>query len=359
VQRQVADYANLTGRTEAVRSVEIRARVSGYLARMLFKEGSMVRKGDLLFEIDPRPYQALLDQQEAHLALAQSQLRLAQSNLVRNQALARSTPGVVSPQQLDQDRTAVEEAAARIKVQQATREVARINLEFTKVTSPIDGQISRAFLTEGNIVRQDETLLTTVVSLDPMHVYFNLDLNTLLRIRKTINDGRIRMPGKGQLPVAMGLPGEDGFPRQGIVDFINNQFERNTDTIAVRAVFPNPEPPGGIHLLKPGLFVRIRLHLGPPYAALLVSDQAIASGRECAYVYVVDDYNKVVQRRVTRGPLQEDGLRVIEGLKPDERVVVAGAGRVRPGIVVEPETTAMPTRDRRSAEPARPAGKTK
>src|SRR5437588_3512238 len=214
VQRQVTDYVDFTGRTDAVNTVNIVPRVTGYLVKMPFKEGSMVKKDDLLFEVDPRPYKAQLDQAEGQVKLYEAQLKLAKTTLERDVAISK-TPGAVSAQQLDQDRASVEQADASVKASQASLEVFRLNLSFCSVTSPVDGQVARYYLTLGNLVNQDQTLLTTVVSLDPMYAYFDMDEPTLLRIRQAINEGRIKLPQDGAMPVLMGLQGEDGFPHQG------------------------------------------------------------------------------------------------------------------------------------------------
>lgn len=187
VQRVVTDYVDFTGRTDAVQAVDVRPRVTGYLIRMPFKEGSDVKKGDLLFEIHPRPYQAQLDQAKSQVALNEAQLKLAQTTYRRDLPLRAS--GAVTQQDLDTERAAVDEATARIRASQAALEVYNLNLAFTKVTSPIDGRVSRYYLTAGNLVNQDQTLLTTVVSLDPIHVYFDVDEPTVLRFRKAYNAG--------------------------------------------------------------------------------------------------------------------------------------------------------------------------
>jgi multidrug efflux system membrane fusion protein len=214
------------------------------------------------------------------------------------------------------------------------------------VKSPIDGQIGRAYYTVGNLVSQDQTLLTTIVSTDPMYAYFDMDERTLLRIRTAINQGKIQpADGSGnELPVLMGLEGEDGFPHRGAVDFVNNVVNPSTGTIAVRGLFPNPKPENGRRLLSPGMFVRIRLPIGQPAPALLVVDRAIGSDQGLKYVYVVDAQKKVQYRRVKTGVLQDDGLRVVEeGIQPDEWVVVGALQQLRPGMDVDPEPTAMPT----------------
>ena len=191
VEREVTDFVDFTGRTDAVDSVNIVPRVTGYLVQMPFKEGSEVKKGDLLFEIDPRPYQAQLDQAKAQVVLYQASLELAKTTLARYEALDKSTPGAVSKQALDQYRAAVVEAEARVEAQKKSLEVYRLNKEFTRIASPIDGQVSRYYLTLGNLVNQDQTLLTTVVSLDPMYAYFDMDERTLLDIRKALAEGKI------------------------------------------------------------------------------------------------------------------------------------------------------------------------
>jgi multidrug efflux system membrane fusion protein len=298
----------------------------------------------LLFEIDPRPYQAQLDQAKNQVNLYEAQLDLAKTTYNRFADLFKSTPGAVSKQQLDQYKAQVVEAQAQLKAYQSSLEVYRLNIEFTRVTSPIDGRVSRYYLTLGNLVNQDQTLLTTVVSQDPMYAYFDTDEPTLLRIRRAVSEGRIKLAEAGQNPVFMGLQDEDGFPHEGRIDFVNNQVNPTTGSITMRGVFPNPKLPGGVRLLSPGMFVRIRLPIGPRHPALLVIDRAIGSDQGMKYVYVVDAENKIQYRRITTGPLQDNGLRVIaEGLKPDERVVVGGLQQVRPRMEVRPDETPMPT----------------
>jgi multidrug efflux system membrane fusion protein len=342
VKRMVTDYVYYTGRTDAVQSVGIRPRVTGYLVKMPFKEGAEVKKGDLLFEVDPRPYKAQLDQAIGQVNLYKAQLELARTTYNRDRAINLRAMGAVSDQQLDQDRAAVEQAAAQVKAFQAATEVYRLNLGFTRVTSPIDGMVSRYYLTLGNLANQDQTLLTTVVSLDPVYAYFDMDENTLLKVTRAINAGTIKRSSK--VPIDMELEGEEGFPHRGYFNFINNAVNPSTGTISVRGVFANPKPKNGVRLLRPGMFVRIRLPIGQPHDALLVIDRALGSDQGIPFVYVLDSDDKVQYRRVTTGPLQEDGLRVIEkGLGPGDRVVVGGVQQVRPRLKVEPDEAAMPT----------------
>ena len=345
VARSVADYVDFTGRTNAIESVDVRARVSGYLVKMPFKEGAEVKKGQLLFEVDPRPYQAQYDQAEGQVNLYKAQLALAKANYARDQEVAK-TPGAVSVQQLDQDKAAVDEADAAVKAFQASLEVYKLNLSFTKVDSPIDGQVSRYFMTLGNLVVQDQTLLTTVVSLDPIYVYFDVDEGTVLRVRRAINEGTIQPYQKGALPVFVALQGETDYHHRGMVNFVNNQVNPNTGSISVRGVFDNPKPNSGIRLLSPGMFVRVRLPIGQPHPALLVIDRAVGSDQGVKYVYVMNAKKMVEQRHVSTGALQSDGLRVInEGLQPDDWVVVSGLQQVHPHMEITPEQMAMPSFD--------------
>jgi multidrug efflux system membrane fusion protein len=344
VEREITDYVDFTGRTEAIQLVDIRPRVTGYLVKMPFREGSEVKQGDLLFEVDPRPYQAQLDQAEGQVKLAEAQLKLARVTYQRDQNIAK-TPGAISLQQLDQDQAAVEQAEAQLKAFRASLEVFKLNLDFTKVTSPIDGQVSRYYLTLGNLVNQDQTLLTTVVSLDPLYAYFDVDEPTVLRIRKAINEGTIKRYQEGTIPVYMGLQGEEGYSHQGTLNFVNNQVNPATGSILVRGIFPNPIPSSGAtRVLSPGMFVRVRLPIGQPHSAVLVIDRAIASDQGLKYVYVLTADNKIEYRRITTGALQDDGLRVISaGLKPKEWVVVGGLQQVRPRMQIQPERVTMPS----------------
>ena len=263
VEREVTDFVDFTGRTDAVHSVNIVARVTGYLKKMPFREGAEVKVGDLLFEIDPAPYQAQYDQALSQVTYSQAQLDLAESTLKRFKDLKKETPGAVSDQAIDQYQAAVAEAKARVVANQKSLEVYKLNLNFTRVVSPINGQVSRYFLTLGNLVNQDQTLLTTVVSLDPMYVYFDMDERTLLQIRRATNQGLLKWNRREplsepaiavlgisarafspppQLPVLMGLQGEDGFPHSGNIDFSNNQVNPGTGSLSVRGVFDNPKP---------------------------------------------------------------------------------------------------------------------
>jgi multidrug efflux system membrane fusion protein len=343
IRRQVTDFADFTGRTDSVQSVDVRARVTGYLVNMPFKEGDEVKTNDLLFEIDPRPYQAAADQAASNVSSAQAQLNLASITYSRYQRLAQ-TPNAVSQQDLDQYKANVDLAKAALLGAEAADRTAKLNLGFTRVISPIDGQVSRYYLTLGNLVTQDQTLLTTVVSLDPMYAYFDVDEATVLEVRRRINTGEIKPRSeRKEIPVMMGLQGETGFPHQGLLNFVNNKVDPSTGTIMLRGVFDNPMPPHGARLLSPGMFVRIRLPIGTPHPALLVADEAVNTDQGEKFLYLVDAQNQVEYREVKLGPLQEDGLRVVsEGLKPEDWIVTSGLQQVQPKITVDPQRQSMP-----------------
>jgi multidrug efflux system membrane fusion protein len=341
VQRQVTDYQDFTGRTEAGATVTIKPRVSGYITRVAFKDGAEVKQGDLLFEIDPRPYQAALDQAMSEVALHEATLKLAKSVLDRDMEIGKRAPGSVSQQQLDQDKAAVDEATAKLRSARAGAESVRLNLEFTRVMSPISGRIGRRYFDAGNLVKADDTALTTVITQEPMYAYFDMDEATLLRIRRGLNDGKIKP--SGETPILMALSDESGFPHKGTVDFVNNQVNPTTGTVTARAVFPNPKPAQGERLLMPGMFVRLRLPIGQPHEALLVPESALMSDQGLKFVYVIDGDNKAQRRNVRIGASEPEGLRVIvEGLKPEDRVAVGALKDLRPGMLVTPEKDQKP-----------------
>jgi multidrug efflux system membrane fusion protein len=344
VQREVTDYVDFTGRTDAVQAVDVRPRVTGYIIDMPFEEGAEVKAGKLLFKIDPGPYKAQLAQAKSQVLLNEAALEVARTTYERDRHINATQAGSVSQQQLAEERGAVQMADARLKASQASRDLYQLNLDYTEVVAPISGQVSRYYYTRGNLVNADQTVLTSIVSLDPMYVYFDLDEPTLIRIRKALNEGKLEQTREGKTPVLMGLQGEDSYPQEGFINFINNQVSSSTGSITMRGVFDNPRPSNGERLLSPGMFVRVRLPIGQPHKAFLVIDRAIASDQGIKYVYVVDDDNKVQSRRVSIGALQSDGLRVItEGLKADDWVVVGGLPQIRPRMVIRPDRTTMPT----------------
>jgi RND family efflux transporter MFP subunit len=335
VEREVSDYYEYTGRTAAVDAVEVRARVSGYLVKVNFREGALVKKGDLLFQIDPRPFQAVLDQAKGQVAQLEARLARAEADVARDERLLPK--GAAS--QKDLDTAIADRGEARAGIQSARAAVARaaLDLEFTQVTAPISGRISRYLLTEGNLVTMDSTLLTTLVSIDPMYVYFDADEGSVLRVRELIRTGKVHSARDVAVPVLLGLANETGYPHRGTVNFVDNQVNPQTGTLRLRGVFPNEN-----EVLSPGYFARVRLLIGQTHGALLVTDRAIDTDQGQKIVYVVNDKNEVLSRPIRVGALH-DGLRVIEeGVQPGERVIVNGLLQVRPGITVEPKLVDMP-----------------
>jgi RND family efflux transporter MFP subunit len=337
VEREITDYYEYTGRTAAVEAVEVRARVSGYLVKVNFREGAVVKKGDLLFQIDPRPFQAVLEEAKGQVAQWEAKLARAEADVVRDERLLPK--GAASQKDLDAAIADRGEARAAIQSARGAVDRAALELEFTRVTAPISGRISRYLLTEGNLVTMNSTLLTTIVSIDPMYAYFDVDERAVLHVRQLIREGKVRSPrdSDGAVPVLLGLANEMGYPHRGTVDFVDNQVNPQTGTVRLRGVFAN-EP----EVLLPGYFARVRLLIGQTHQALLVTERAIDTDQGQKILYVVNDKNEVVSRPISVGALY-DGLRVIEeGIKPGERVIVNGLLQVRPGVTVEPKLVDMP-----------------
>jgi RND family efflux transporter MFP subunit len=334
--RQVTDYEDFPGRIMAINDVIIRARVTGYLVQANFKEGADVQKDDVLFEIDPRPYTAELMRADGNVLQAKGHLKRLDADYQRAAALfGRGALGREDFDKVSGDRT---EAAGALEVAKANLELAKLNLEYTKVRAPMNGRIGRRFIDPGNLVKADDTSLTTIVSLDPVYSYFNLDERSTLKAQQLIREGKVEWNPDVGMPVWLGLANEDDFPRKdGKIKFADNRVDPDTGTWQLRAIFANPDK-----CLTPGLFVRIRLPVGNPYTPILITEEALGTDQGQKFVYVVDDAGKVDYRRVKVGRLH-DGLRVItEGLAPREKVVVSGLQRVRPGIVVKPEVVPMP-----------------
>ncbi len=356
IERDVVDYEDFTGRTDAVSQVDIRARVSGYLVKVHFKDGDIVKQGDLLYEIDPRPFQADLDQAQGQVERLQAQKRLLVIQVDRYRKLAAKGAG--SQQDLDQYLAQQAENIGALKAAQAQVERAKLNLDFTRITAPITGEISRTLLTEGNLVNTDTSLLTTIMSIDPMYAYFDVEEPTLLQVRRLIREGVIKTKGTERIEVHMGLADDVDrkFPLGCRLDFVNNTVDPQTGTIQVRGVFDNPYkvhemPP----LLSPGLFVRVRLRESAPHRVALVNERAIGTDQGQKFVYVVDENKKTCYRRVKLG-LVFDGLQAVEeGLKPGELVVVNGLQRIRPGVEVRTELVDMVTLAKPQAANEKPA----
>lgn len=344
IVREISDYRVFTGTTAAAESVDIQARVTGYLVQLPFAEGSAVKAGEVLAEIDPRPYQAKLDAAQGEVALNEAQLNLAQKENDRAKAIQAENAGAISQQQLDTRQAKVEEAAAAVKSAKANLEQYKLDLEFTKVYSPIDGRVSRYYLNVGNLVTQNETLITTVVSQAPIYVYFDVDEQTMLRILRSMYAQELPPARSRKLPVSVGLQDDAGFPYSGTVDFANNVVDSSTGTIVVRGVFANPPNDAGVRMLLPGMFLRVKLPIGRPRRVPLVAEKAITNDQGQTFVYTVDDKNQVGYRRVRLGRMTEDGLWVVEeGIAADDRVVVGGIQFAKPGEKVQVDETPMPT----------------
>jgi RND family efflux transporter MFP subunit len=341
VERYVTDYADFTARTAAVDSVEVRARVWGYLDQAHFKEGDLVKKGHVLFEIDPRPYKALLNQAKAKVRQDEAQLSYDEAEYQRDRQLIGS--GATSRSELDKTSAARGVDIANIAADKAMVRSRELDLEYTKVIAPVSGRVSRYVVTVGNLIQSGDqgggTLLTTIVSVDPMYAYFDVDEYTALRARQLVREGKSDSPRDVGYPVSLGLANEEGHPHHGTVNFVDNQVNPKTGTARLRGVFSNKD-----ETLLPGYFARVRLPIGRYHKALLVSDRTLDSDQGQKILYVVNDKDVVVSRPVRLGSLH-DGLREItDGLKPGERVIVNGLQQVRPGITVEPKLVDMPNR---------------
>jgi RND family efflux transporter MFP subunit len=339
VSDYVTDYEDFTGRTEAVFTVSVLSRVTGYLEKVHFKDGEEVNEGDLLIEIDPRLYKYELDRAEATLAQTEAHLKRMDADYRRTSNLYAR--GNVSREEFDKYSGDRAEAEATVGIARASRDFAKLNEEFTRIPAPISGLLSRRLVDPGNLVKADDTSLTTIVSLDPMYVYFDVDERTLLRLRRLVSEGKIPSRQDGaEIPILVALADEDGFPHKGTIDFRENKVDSSTGTLRVRAVIANPKP----RVLSPGLFVRVRLPVGGAHRSILVPEQAIGTDQGKKFLYVVDENDVVGTRSVTIGKLDR-GMRVIEaGLAPGENVIVGGLQRVRDKMKVAPKLIEPPAR---------------
>jgi RND family efflux transporter MFP subunit len=338
--QQVSDFEDFTGRLTAAESVELRARVSGYVVKTPFRPGSEVKRGDLLFEIDPRPYQAEVLKAEAEVTRAQAHLKRLTADLERVKALAGT--GNVSREELDRAAADKEEGEAVVRVARAALDSAKLNLDFTRVTAPIDGKVGQALVTPGGLVREGETALTTIVSSGPVYADFDVDERTYLALRKALRDGK---GGKdAELPALLGVAGEDDFPHRGKVDFIDNRVDPNKGAVRFRAVFPNPKDE-----LVPGQFARVRLQLGE-HRALLVAKAALTLGQAggtgstwtADYVLVVDEKGTVERRKVTLGLRMGELREIKEGLTEKDWVIVENPDKAKDGTEVKVRRVEMP-----------------
>jgi len=330
VQKQIIEWDYYTGRTEAVESVNVTPRVSGYIDNVTFKAGDMVNKGDLLFVIDPRPYQAVLDQAKAQQRQSEANQQLQDANFTRQDKLRQTN--VIAKEDFDTALSNKNQAAASVLAAQAAVESAQLNLTFTQIISPIRGLISRELVTVGNLVQTDTTLLTNIVSVDPIYAYFSVDERSVLKYEQQVREGKMTNARSGAVPISLQLENETGFPHQGSIDFINNQFNASTGTLEVRGLFPNAD-----QILIPGSFVRIRVAGSPLHSALLVSDRAVGTDQGQKYLLVVGKENVVVVKPVELGP-EAEGLRVVRsGITADDEVIINGIVNARPGSKVSPQ----------------------
>ena len=342
-------YELFTGRVAAPEAVEVRGRVSGYLVKVDFTPGAVVKQGDLLLEIDPDTYRVDLEKAEAGVELAEARVKQTAAELARYESLRKNNS--VSASEYDRAVANKLEAQASVRANKAEVAAAKLNLGYTKIAAPFTGQVGDKLVSVGNLVtggQGNTTLLTTLMSVDPMHIAFDVDENTLERIQELERSGKIKLASNGEIPVEVGLSlhGTE-YPLRGGINFADNQVDPKTGTIRLKAAVPNPEPPAGARLLKPGLFARVRVPIGDPTPALLVPESAIQSDQGVKYLYTVAADNKAVRVDITPGVLWQ-GVREIESvrapgegkwrpLRPDERVIVSGVQRVRPGMAVDPK----------------------
>lgn len=331
--KPVSQWDNFNGRVEAVQSVQLRPRVSGYIDAVNYREGDEVRKGQVLFTIDDRSYRAALEQAKAELARARSQASLARSESGRSEKLIGTQ--AISREAWEQRRSAASQAQADVLAAEAAVDMAQLNLDFTRVTAPIDGRASRAMITAGNLVTAGDSasVLTTLVSQQQMYVYFDVDENTFLNYQAMVRQGQQRHA----LPVEIALVGEQGFPHQGKIDFLDNQLTASTGTIRMRALLDNQQ-----RQFTPGLFARVRLPGSAQFEAVLIDDKAVLTDQDRKYVYVVDGEGKAQRRDIQPGAMV-DGLRIVKsGLQSGDKVIIAGLQKVfMPGMPVTAQPVAM------------------
>ena len=354
IERDVVDYDDYEGRIAAVKTVDVRARVQGQLIKVFFTDGQMVKQGDQLFQIDPRPYQALFESAKAHREAANASLALAKSEFARITRLVNSQ--AASREELETWRAKQGSAIADRQGADAEIQKAQLDLDFCDIRAPITGRISRTFLTEGNLVNPSggDSLLTTIVSIDPMYVYFDIDERALLRYRREY--AKLEIAGgeddikKLKIPFFVAIEGDNDYGMKGTIDFVDNRVSRGTGTLQVRGVINNAG-----RLLDDGLRARVRVPVSDPYKALLITDRAISSDQKLKYVYVVNTDN-VVERRDVEPDRMFDGLISIKsGLTAKDWVIVNGILRVRVGAKVDPKPIPMP--GALTAAPVLPAAK--
>src|SRR5438874_4273337 len=333
IEKEVNEWDEFTGRLEAVESVEIRPRVSGYITEIHFEAGAIIKKGDLLYVIDPRPYQADFDRAAAEFERMQAQLKLAQIELDRAKELR--TKNTISASEFDQKAATYQGASAAAASAEAARNSAALNLEFTQIKSPIDGRVSDARITLGNLVQPGpgaESVLTTVVSVDPIYAKVDGDENALLKYIKLSEEGKRVSARTAKIPAFIELGNETDFPHKGTIDFVDNRLDPGTGTVRARIVIKNWNP----NFITPGFFVRVRVSGATPYRAALVPDRVISSQQGLKYVFAVKPDNTVERRNLETGGLFEGKRIVKSGLKDDEKVVSTRLQLLQAGMLVKP-----------------------
>lgn len=329
-QRTIADWDTFTGRFEAVESVKLRPRVSGYIDQVSFSEGKDVKKGDVLFVIDPRPYRVQLERTQGDLARARAQAELSEKELRRTESLLAAN--AVSQEEYEQRASQRNQFTADLQAARAAADAAQLDLEFTRVVAPIDGRVSRAEVTAGNFVTAGTTVLTSVVSLDPIYVYFEGDEQTYLKYNGQAQRGERPSSRDTANPVFVGLANEPDFPHAGRMNFVDNALNPETGTIRARAVLENSG-----HLFTPGMLARVKLLGSGEYKATLIPDEAVGTDQDRKFVIVINPQNVTEYRTVQLGEIA-DGRRIVRsGVQAGERVIVGGLQRVRPGIPVAPQ----------------------
>ena len=337
-QRSIVEWDEYTGRFDAVQTVEMRARISGYLNEVRFKDGQLVKQGDLLFAIDPRPFERALEQAKAELFAATTKVENANLDVARGQPLIERK--IISDKTFDDRMSLLRDAQAVVKVSEAKVKSAELDLSFATITSPIAGRISRTLVTAGNWISAGSvsgaTLLTTIVSQDPIYIYFDVSENNYIKYKRLAERGESAGAADIGAPVEVALPDESGYPHKGKLDFLDNRLDQGTGTLRARAVIPNKAG-----LFSPGLFARVRVTGTQRYATLLVPDEAIGTDQTNKYVYIVGADGTVARRNVTLGPLVS-GLRVVrEGIAGGDWVITRGLQRARPGIKVTMKEVAI------------------
>ncbi len=351
VQKTVTRWDDYSGHVQAIEAAEIRPRVTGHLEAIHYPEGGLVEKGQLLFTIDSREYRAAAAAAAADASRAEARVALANQELQRAEKLI--VERAISQGELDQRRMEAQQAAADVLAARARAAQANLNVGFTRIAAPFAGRAGEAMVKPGNVVEPNQSILTTLVSVDPVYVTFVGDERAFLRYQEIVRAGNAASPRAGHTPVLVGLANEDGFPHEGEVDFVDNALNPETGTIRARAVVPNPDG-----RFTPGLFARVRLLGETLQNALLINEQAVLTDQDRRYVYVVGDKDSAERRDVTLGPPVE-GLRIVEsGLKPGDRVIVNGMRKIFfPGQPVKPHTVPMDQPNLPTPAPAQAAAK--